>query len=228
VSDSGAVLFARYAYPPNELGHCGPDGAGALLDAAAPDEIGRRARAFPGAWSYLEFIARSAGLDDPLDETVVRAYWLGNELLDRVPGPELAAFLRERFGAPHGGAWPEAVAHHSFQVFAVYPWLALLRRTGHPSAVTVLDRCRIRAGTVVDVDGEQAVVRCRPLVRAGAGLIDGPAREERVRWSVGGRALIEGLGAGDRVALHWDWLCDRISEGEAARLTAYQEQILNF
>ena len=30
MSVQGALLFARYAYPPNELGYCGPDGAGAL------------------------------------------------------------------------------------------------------------------------------------------------------------------------------------------------------
>ncbi|BCJ45912.1 hypothetical protein GCM10010168_56680 [Actinoplanes ianthinogenes] len=225
MSDAGAVLFARYAYPPNELGHCGPDGAAALLDAGAPDEIGRRARGFHGAWTYLEFIARAAGLDDPLDEAVVRAYWLGGELLDRVPGAELADFLRARFGPVFAGP---AVAHHAFQVFAVYPWLGLLRRTGHPSALTVLDRCRIRPGTVVAVDGEQAVVRCRPLVWDGGALAGGPVREERVSWSVGGRALLAGLGVGDRVALHWDWVCDRISAGEAAGLVAYEKRMVNF
>jgi len=31
---SGAELFARYAYPPNELGYCGPGEPAALLEAA--------------------------------------------------------------------------------------------------------------------------------------------------------------------------------------------------
>ena len=50
-------------------------------------EIARRARQFDGAWAYLESIARAAGIADPLDERVVEAYWIGNDLLDRVdPG----------------------------------------------------------------------------------------------------------------------------------------------
>ena len=73
MSEAGTLLFARYAYPPNELGYCGPEGADALLRPEAPAEIARRARQFEGAWSYLEFNARSAWIADPLDETVVDA-----------------------------------------------------------------------------------------------------------------------------------------------------------
>ena len=31
---TGATRFARYAFPPNELGHCGPDDASVLLHHA--------------------------------------------------------------------------------------------------------------------------------------------------------------------------------------------------
>ena len=43
MSGRGAVLFARYAYPPNELGYCGPDDAAAILRPGATADIGRRA-----------------------------------------------------------------------------------------------------------------------------------------------------------------------------------------
>ena len=32
---AGPILFARYAYPPNALGYCGPADSGALLEYAA-------------------------------------------------------------------------------------------------------------------------------------------------------------------------------------------------
>ncbi|MDQ3591509.1 MAG: DUF6390 family protein, partial [Actinomycetota bacterium] len=32
---SGAALFARYAFPPNELGYCGPEGSEVLLEGGA-------------------------------------------------------------------------------------------------------------------------------------------------------------------------------------------------
>jgi hypothetical protein len=229
MSAAGAVLFARYAYPPNELGYCGPAGADVLL-AGAADEIARRARGFEGAWAYLEFLAAAAGLADPLAEEVVEAYWVGNPLLDAVGSAGLAEFLRCRFAGQTGGTWADAdgwaLAHHSFHVFEVYPWASLLRRTGSPQAVSVLDRCRIRTGVVEEVAGETATVACRRLVWADGRLGPGPVHRERVVWSVGGRSLLAGLVAGDRVALHWDWVCDVLTDEQVRRLTTHEDEVV--
>ena len=51
---SGPALFARFAYPPNALGYCGPDDAQSVLEYAAarasdPGLVGL-ARQFSGAW----------------------------------------------------------------------------------------------------------------------------------------------------------------------------------
>jgi hypothetical protein len=93
---SGDVLFARYAFPPNELGYCGPADADVLLrhatSAGVPaEEISRRARLFDGAWIYLELIAAAAGIADPMDARVVEAYWIGNDLLDAVDPDQVRA-----------------------------------------------------------------------------------------------------------------------------------------
>ena len=83
---SGAVLFARYAYPPNALGYCGPENSAELFERAAAGEdspgLRRLIRGFDGAWPYLALIAGAAGRVDPLDPDVVEAYWVGNGLLD--------------------------------------------------------------------------------------------------------------------------------------------------
>jgi uncharacterized protein DUF6390 len=224
VSDPGALLFARYAYPPNELGYCGPAGASTLLRADRPEEIARRARGFDGAWAYLVFLARALGRADPLDPAVVSAYWIG----DSLPGgdfPDLLPFLRPRFAGQRGGTWESAAGralpHHSFHVFEVYPWASLLRRSGNPSAVSVLDRCRIRTGTVVRVRESTATVTTRPLVWDGAVLAAGPPREETVS------PLLGGLVPGDLVALHWDWVCDRITAEQAATIESLERRQLD-
>lgn len=226
MSARGAVLFARYAYPPNELGYCGPDDAAAMLRPGATADIERRAREFEGAWCYLEFLAETAGLADPLDEAVVEAYWIGNDLLGRTSPVALLDRMRDRFRAQSGGTWREAgggaLAHHSFQVFDVYPWAGLLRATGNPTALTVLDRCRIRTGVVRGVDGECAVVESAPLRWDGAAVVTGPPCRERARWSTGGRSLIGRPCPGDLVALHWDWVCDVLTEDQAARIRALE------
>ncbi|MFF5077293.1 DUF6390 family protein [Actinoplanes sp. NPDC000266] len=230
MSEAGALLFARYAYPPNELGYCGPAGASALLAPGVPGEIAARARQFEGAWSYLELLAATAGIGDPLDETVVRAYWVGGALLDEVPPAALVAWLGDRFRGQRGGTWrsagERAVAHHSFHVFEVYPWAAMLGAGPSPVALRVLDRCRVRTGVVLRVDGERAIVRSGPLVSDGTSLSRGPDRPEEVRWSAGGRSLIGAPAPGDRVALHWDWVCDVLTAEQAGRLDALQERQL--
>jgi hypothetical protein len=229
MSTAGALLFARYAYPPNELGYCGPAGAGRMLSASA-EEIARRARGFEGAWVYLEFLARAAGVADPLDEAVVEAYWVGNALVDLPSPADLTDFLRRRFAGQTGGTWASAgghaLAHHSFHVFEVYPWASLLRRTGSPAAVSVLDRCRIRGGVVTAVHGETATVAVRPLRWADGRLRHGDERSETVAWSVEGRSLLAGLTPGDRVALHWDWVCDVLTDEQADRIVTHEQRQL--
>ena len=182
----GPLLFARYAYPPNELGYCGPSDPGALLESASDGldlaELAHLATGFAGAWPYLELIAGCNGIADPLDARVVEAYWVGNPLLEKVPDSALLSSLSDRFedragrrfghvasAVPLGG-----VCQHSFHVFAVYPWLGLLRAGMEGAPLTVLDRCRIRWGSVEAVAGDLVTVRNRLLGFDGSRLVLGP------------------------------------------------------
>ena len=227
MSTRGAVRFAQYAYPPNELGYCGPADARAMLEPGATAEIECRARQFEGAWSYLEVLAEAAGVTDPLDDDVVTAYWVGNDLLGEVDPAALVARLEDRFRGQVGGSWREASgrasAHHSFQVFEVYPWAGLLRQGRPPGpAVSVLDRCRVRVGDVLAVDGEQLTVRASLLAWDGTALRRTEPVAEQARWSVDGRSLIDPPRVGDTVTVHWDWVCDVVDE-DAARHVADRE-----
>jgi hypothetical protein len=225
-------MFARYAYPPNQLGYCGPDDASVLLDRDSPvaeQQIARHARQFEGAWPYLEIIASAARIPDPLDGQVVEAYWIGNDLLDTVDRDDLVAELRQRFVGQAGASWVPGRPHHGFHVFAVYPWVGLLSRgTGNGIALSVLERCRIRWGEVVAVEEHQARVRSRPVVLHDEQLELGPVREETVAWSADGGSLlapvrqgeqvVPPVAVGDQVAMHWGWICDVLSPEQVAQL----------
>jgi hypothetical protein len=230
---NGALRFARYAYPPNELGYCGPDAAAQLLeqvtDGAADEELRRLLRGFEGAWPYLELIAAANGIGDPLDDRVVEAYWIGNPLLDRVGSRLMGDSLEDRFRRRAGHTWSDLVApvldgavpHHSFHVFGVYPWLGLLREGRLDEPLRVLDRCRIRWGEVCSVSGGEAVVRFQPLVWDGRRLALGAAVTERAMVSVDSRGLAHGLRPGDLCSLHWDWVCEALDQRSLARLRHY-------
>lgn len=233
----GPVLFARYAYPPNSLGYCGPGDPAALIGLATddrphPGELRHLAAAFEGAWPYLELIAGCNGIGDPLDRRVVEAYWIGNGLLAGVPPLALRRSLDDRFHRRGGGRMVVApvpfgaVPHHSFHVFAVYPWVGLLRSGREEPALTVLDRCRIRWGTVESVTGDLVVVRCRQLAFEGSRLVLGQPVCERVRRSIDGVGFAADLAAGDTVSLHWDWVCERLRPDQATRLRHWTARTL--
>jgi hypothetical protein len=228
----GDVLFARYAFPPNELGYCGPDESDVLLRHAVSGrepaaEITRRARLFEGAWVYLELIAAAAGITDPMDARVVEAYWIGNELLDTVEPAAFLAAVRQRFAGqlvgPVANRWrsmppDHALAHHGFHVFAVYPWTGLLGvRSG--TALSMLDSCRIRWGTVLRVHDTRVDLRSRPLTWDGHRLALGTERVESVRWCAGEVAGRRAPAPGDVVSCHWDWVCDRLTTGQVTELS---------
>ena len=228
----GAILFARYAYAPNSLGYCGPVDHRALLDYAAAGSVdaGLRqlARGFEGAYPYLELIARATGRADPLDARVVEAYWLGNDLLDEVDMRTFRASLQQRFRRRAGTRWGflaeavpvGAVPNHAFHVFGVYPWIGLLNGDRRDTPLAALDRCRIRWGQVLSADGDEVVVRSRPLLFDGRRLALGPARAEVVERAVDGVGFVGELAAGEWVSLHWHWVCDRLTPRQLVNLRA--------
>jgi hypothetical protein len=227
---SGATMFARYAYPPNVLGYCGPEDASPLLsrDSDAEALIARHAREFEGAWTYLELIAVAAAIGYPLDERVVEAYWVGNDLLDSIDPVAMLAELRRRFIGQNDASWTPGLPHHSFHVFTVYPWVGLLRRTANQGvAVSVLEQCRIRWGNVLAVEGERVRVRSQPLTFIDGTLELGPDREETAAWSVDGTSVLPAIAVGDHVALHWDWVCDVLSSTQLRELEARSAEQLS-
>jgi hypothetical protein len=230
----GPVLFARYAFPPNSHGFCGPDDHTAFFEygVAGADDRGLRSMSqqFAGAWPYLQLIAGATGLEDPLDRRVVEAYWVGTPRLDRVDTRAVGDSTDERFRFMTGPTFSTltesvlagGVPHHSFAVFCIYPWTGLLsdrRKAEH--ALTVLDRCRIRWGRVVAVHGDQVVVESRPLTWDGRRLAIGESGTETAVRSLGGVGMVSELEPGDWVSLHWEWVCDRLTELQVGFLRSY-------
>jgi hypothetical protein len=239
-SRNGLLAFVRFAYPPNELGYCGPDASTELLEraaagvTAADPGLRRLAAEFDGAWPYLTLLAGVAGVDDPLDPAVVEAYWIGSPLLDRVSIASLGRCVEDRFRSRGAGPWagvaaaiaPGAVPHHSFHVCCVSPWIGLLRGGVVDAPLQVVERCRIRWATVDVVQGDTAVVTGPSLAWSGGCLQLGPATTEVVRLGRDGRDLVEAVEPGELVALHWDWVCDRLTPVRQRQLERWTRRAL--
>ena len=229
---SGPLTFARFAVAPNVLGYCGgPDSdalVGHVVAGLEGPEVVALCRAFDGAWPYLQLIARSSGIADPLDPRVVDAYWLGNGLLDAVSPGAFAADIEQRFRArtpraewswlstkPAAGAVP----HHSFHVLEVMPRIGMLRAGQVQAILPAMEQCLVRPATVtardgaVDEAGDRLRVIVRPLIMSDGKLAFGPAIEQPV---VGHGDT--GLRPGDPIAIHWGWSCGRITAAQVRSL----------
>jgi hypothetical protein len=213
---SAAELFARYAYPPNELGYCGPPDNSEVLTCDA-DGLEATARCFEGTWPYFEFIAKYHNRR-PLDSDVIEAYWIGGPLTETLDVRTEGAGLLQAL-ARAGRTWahapddllPGMTPDHNFHVFAIYPWLGLLPLNLGDQPRLVLDRCRIRWGEVLHLDGDTATVLSPVIEWDGSRLSLGPRREESVTVEKGTIRLAGELSPGDLVTLHWDWICEAIS-----------------
>lgn len=236
--DLGPIRFARYAYPPNRLGLCGPADAPALIDGAAAGasrELRELALGFEGAYPYLRLIAEENGIADPLHPAVVEAYWIGNGLTAAVRSRALHRNLDGRFSsrmaltdwrwlerALEGGSRP----NHAFHVLEILPRAGLLRGDTADPIVATIDACRIRWGRVVDIEADRLLVEARPLeVRDGQLRLAAPRAESVAAWA-GSEGLLDGIGRDDWVSLHWGWACDRLSPGQLARLRAWTDRAL--
>jgi Family of unknown function (DUF6390) len=235
----GPLLFARFAFPPNRLGLCGPEDGLTLPErvrTGRPDpELRRIAEGFEGAYPYLQLIAAENDLADPLDSRVVEAYWLGNGLLREV-GPRARhddltdrfrprtqsrewRWLADKAGGP-------SMVHHSFHVLEILPRIGLIRGGLPPDLLGVLERCLVRPGRVTAVAAGSLLVDLPRLE-----LVDGALRLGAPTAATISTANGEGFGdillPGDEVAVHWDRVCGRLSRTQAATLTAVTRRNLD-
>ncbi len=230
----GHRLFACYASAPNARGYCGPPAGAAALQAVACGggagvDVRTLATRFSGAWPYQCLIAEQAGIDDPLDERVVRAYWTGNHMTHEIDARRLGEQLLRRFAGQAGGYWShvneelldEVTPTHAFHVLGVYPWTRLLGEHDEPRQV--LEACLVRLAEVLEVRGDAVLVRARRLTWDGRRLARSRPAEEQATWRTAHGAFTGPLRAGDQVALHWGHICDELGVTDAAQLEHWTE-----
>jgi len=154
IISKGLVKCASYALAPNILHFCGPKNSEPGIIRKNLEEYLKK---FETLYPYLKLIARANKIRDPFDERVVEAYWLGNNLLDKVSMNDIYRnlvdehHLKKRLNLklqklvfkkiPEG-----AKPHHSFHVLSVFI------RSGHKAVkhtLKTMDECRINFGQIV-------------------------------------------------------------------------------
>jgi hypothetical protein len=233
---------ARYALYPNELGLCGPRGSekGKLYQylttkTKVSDKQARKLlEQFVAATAYLELIAKANQIEDWLDPRVVDAYWIGNELLNRVRPEDLRAFI---LGFAGQGLMAEAAAkeiagrihyqhrpHHSFHVMVIGGLSGQVERGSVGQ-----DLCRIGWGEVAKIqkDGTLSVL-ARFLRHEGNRFLPELNEKEERRVIQCDPQILPRVMVGDLIAFHWGRAVEVITLDAARRLEYWTERTLAY
>lgn len=229
----GIMRCSRYSFGPNRLHYCGPDSNKELHDLIESGEsnigLSHLLKQFKTLFPYLKQIAGANGIKDAFDTRVVEAYWLGNELLDKVNERNLYNFLvddlhvkdkikNKEFNWLTEKIERGAVPHHSFHVFNIW------QQEGHNdllSDLTRMDECRISSGVVTEVKGSEIKVSTEPLIYENRKFALGPVISKTLTRQLESEYDIEQIKPGQIVSIHWSVPCEVITSKQAETLRKY-------
>lgn len=217
-----SLIAARYAFTPNSLGYCGTGSFSSAFRKGDPEGIAGELRRFHPHFAYLRLIARENSRD-PFDDEVVRAFWIGNSLLESIPGRSLQRFIREELfprGHPRAGRLaqelPEGlVPHHSFNSLYINFVTDKVEKS-----ISNFDSCCVLPATVLSVSGSSMIVD-RHCIEAGPSL---GKREERILLESDGIRFIDTVGEGDIVSVHWGMAIEKLTQEQADSILRYTRQ----
>jgi len=235
---SGLKLAASFGFYPHQLGFCGLQGYSIkktifdyLSGKKVPQQkIRKILETFIGAFSYYKLIARSNGIKDPFAEKVVKAYWLGNELLEKVSSHSLKEMIIKDF-VGRGLLSKETAenkakkipldskAHHSFHVFIIGSVSGRVALEGK-----LLDLCRVGWGKVTEIQKRgkkgvnEVIIEYQPLSKRKNKYFLGKPTSKSIFWN---EKIIPKIKIGDKVATHWNHIARIISEKDLDNLKKY-------
>jgi hypothetical protein len=238
---SGLKVAASFGRTPNTLGFCGPqalDEQKALREYLYYGKDIARAKKvmskFEGAYSYYLLIAKKNNIRDPFDERVVNAYWIGNNLLEKVNTEDLKKMVLRRFTKPGLLSKEEALKriekipnsakpHHSFHVFI----MGTVTGKIDLNTIKLKDICRVGWGRVakLNVRGSKSkvIIKYQPVIRDKKIKL-GKYKLKELDWD---KKAVPELKIGDRVAFHWNTLTKVLTKEEMKNLKKYTQNTLN-
>lgn len=229
----GVLRCSRYAFGPNRLHFCGPDANREIWDYvnAGFTDFGleKLLRGFETLYPYLDRIARSNHIQDPFDERVVDAYWIGNDLLGAIGKQTLHQYFIDdlrlkdklplkKFRLLEARIGIGFLPNHNFHAINVP------KKMGHqemPATLEFMDSCRVSWGKVTHVHGPNITLAYEPLSISKGKLVLGNPIEKKVIRRLEADYDIEMLQVGQYVTLHWDIPCEVLHKEDVMRLKTY-------
>lgn len=230
---TGVELFIRFAYPGCERGFCGLSFPETLENLEIFVNLRRKSKGkikeikeilktFTVAYGYCQLIAEANGIPDPLEKEVVEAYFVGNELLDKVKPEDFRRFLESFKKFRDFSKIPERIFEklrplHAFQVLILG---GLNQR--FPQTPAEKDQCRISWGEIKSVQREKLIIEYQPLIFKEKISLD---KEQRLKEI--DKGFCQEAKKGDWAFFHLDFAAIIATEEQIENAQKYLQIILN-
>ena len=239
---SGPKIAALYGLIPNQLGLCGPRQEllrKFLIGKLAIFEIIPVLEKFEAAYPYYQLIAQKNKIaNGPFNKKAVEAYWLGNELLEKITTDDLRQLITEKFSKPgllskteaakRAGKIPEgSKPHHSFHVMVLGSITGSIDFTGKTK---LKDTCRVGWGRVLTLKSKNEKVKTETIIVSHNPLVGstdikfGPTVKKEIARD---KEILPSVKVGDWVSFHWNHAMQVLSEENIINLHKYTQNTLN-
>ena len=238
----GPKIAAIYGLIPNRLGLCGPRQEllkKFIIGKLSIHEIIPVLEKFEAAYPYYQLIAqKNKIISGPFNKKVVEAYWLGNELLEKITTDDLRQLITEKFSKPGLLSKTEAARrakkipegskpHHSFHVMVLGSITGSIDFTGKTK---LKDTCRVGWGRVIRLKTKNEklktgaiIISYNPLV--GSKTIKfGPPIKKEIAWD---KEILPAIKVGDWVSFHWNWAIQKLNEENIINLHKYTQNTID-
>lgn len=218
-----------YSLKPHELGFCGPlhktESISKLRkyvqgEKYSTPEIKSLLDQFLGAASYYQLIAQANNIEDIYNLKVVKAYWLGNELLNQVTVKNLKKMILTNFVGSQLLTKSQAQkiiesvpgqvkCHHSFHVFFIGSVTGQVTITDNSK-----EKCKVSWGKVLKIypPAGQAEIKSKNLF---------PREIEtkiNIDWD---QSLLPNIKIGNTITHHWGRIAETINRHDLGNLIKY-------
>lgn len=224
-------LASMFAMKPNSLGFCGRDDASAKLYDCVVDghceDVQYELTKFIALYPYLRTISEITG--DPIfSYEVVKAYWLGSDILKTVSPKDFDILLKNflKQGIPKsfvetlGQNRPkEFIPFHLFQVLSI----GVGKLSGAvPFNIKTINNCMVRWGMIKDINENQVTIDLNSLTYEG-NKYDQVIRENIVAYDP---KFVKQIGIGQNVAVHWNMIVKTLDANEVDDLSYWTNRVL--
>jgi hypothetical protein len=222
----GLKIAALYSFPPGRFGLCGmgEEASHEILDFLKGEKvvnIREVLETFKGALFYYKLIAKENKILNHFDEKVVRAYWIGNELLEKVRVSKLKEMVKKDLQRPQlSKKLPKnSRAHHSFHVLVAGPMKKDLIMTEG-----MKDLCKISWGKILKIENQKGkvanlIVEYQPILKEEKWFLGKPTKR-RIFWF---KSILPKLKVGDIISFHWDLALEKLKKEALENLKKYTQ-----